>query len=153
MDISIVITNFNGKEILAENLPFVITAAKNKKNNIREIIIADDASTDDSVKFLRKTFGSEVRIVVQKINKGFASTTNLGVRNAKSELVCLLNNDVIPSPNFLETMNEDFEDSRVFAVSLHEKGLGYARGKFKNGFIWHQRISVTKIVEHTFWDV
>src|SRR5260221_692900 len=151
MDISIVITNFNGKELLAKNLPFVITAAKNKKNNIREIIVSDDASTDDSIKFLKNNFRDQIRIVVQKTNRGFASTTNLGVRAAKGELVCLLNNDVVSSIDFLETMNEDFENSGIFAVSLHEKGFGYAKGKFKDGFIVHQGMPETTKVEESFW--
>jgi GT2 family glycosyltransferase len=150
--ISVVITNFNGKELLEKNLPFVIAAAKNKKNNIKEIIIADDASTDDSVKFLKENFSDDVRIVVQKTNRGFASTTNLGVRAAKGELVCLLNNDVIPNADFLAEIEKNFEDKKVFAVSLHEKGYGYAKGKFKDGFIVHEPASEDSgETRETFW--
>ena len=57
MTISIIIPNFNGRELLGKNLPSVIEAKKNKKNNIGEIIVVDDASTDDSVEVLKKNFG------------------------------------------------------------------------------------------------
>ncbi len=151
MDISIVITNWNGRGLLEKNLPQVLLAKENKKNNIREIIVVDDTSTDDSLKFLKENYSHEVKIVVQKENKGFASTTNLGVRAAKGELVCLLNNDVSPSENFLVTMMENFSNLHVFAVSLHEKGYGYAKGKFKHGFIVHEGMAETEKVETTFW--
>jgi GT2 family glycosyltransferase len=151
MQVSIIIPNFNGKDLLSKNLQFVIQAKQNKKNNIKEIIIVDDGSSDDSVEFLRKNFKDEVKLIVHKKNRGFATSINTGVRMAKSELVCLLNSDVIPASDFLAKIEEDFEDPKVFAVSLHEKGYGYAKGKFAGGFIVHQGMVETHRVEETFW--
>ena len=151
MNISIVIPNFNGEELLIKNLPSVIEAKKNKKNNILEIIVVDDASQDSSAKILKEEFKGEVRVFSHTKNKGFAATVNTGVRMAKGNFVCLLNSDVIPSKNFLETMVEDFEDKQVFGVSLHEKGFGYAKGKFLDGFIVHEGMPETGTVTETFW--
>src|SRR5579859_2059386 len=151
MTISIIIPNFNGKALLEKNLPKIIEAKENKKNNINEIIVVDDGSTDNSVKYLKENFGKIVRIIVHKRNRGFATSINTGVRMAKGELVCFLNSDVIPSKDFLETMDEDFKDKQVFGVSLHEKGYGYAKGKFKDGFIVHEGKPESKKVEETFW--
>lgn len=151
MDISIVIPNFNGRSLLEKNLRSVVEAKENKKNRIKEIIIVDDASSDDSVDFLKKTFKDEIKLVVHKVNRGFASSVNTGARTAKGDLVCLLNTDVIPSVNFLETMDENFKDEQVFAVSLHEKGYGFAYGKFKDGFIVHGGRPESTKVENTFW--
>lgn len=151
MDISIVIPNFNGRSLLEKNLRSVVEAKENKKNRIKEIIIVDDASSDDSVDFLKKTFSDEIKLVVHKVNRGFASSVNTGARTAKGDLVCLLNTDVIPSVNFLGTMDENFKDEQVFAVSLHEKGYGFAYGKFKDGFIVHGGRPESTKVENTFW--
>lgn len=151
MDISIVIPNFNGRSLLEKNLQSVLSAKRNKKNKIKEIIIVDDASSDDSVDYLKKNFKDEIKLVVHKLNRGFASSVNTGARTAKGDFVCLLNTDVIPSDDFLETMDEDFKDEQVFAVSLHEKGYGFAFGKFKDGYIVHGGVSESKKVENTFW--
>jgi len=150
MYISIVIPNFNGKDLLEKNLPFIIKAKENKKNNIKEIIIVDDASTDDSVNFLKENY-KKIELIIHSQNKGFASSVNSGARVAKGDLVCLINTDVVVSKIFLETMSEDFADERVFAVSLHEEGFGHAIGKFINGFIIHEGKSESNKVESTFW--
>lgn len=151
MEISIVIPNFNGKNLLEKNLPFVFEAKKNKKNNIKEVIVVDDASFDDSVSFLNTNYKSKVKLIVHEKNKGFSGSINSGVKGAKGELVCLLNSDVVPSKKFLETIQEDFQDQLVFAVSLHEKGYGYAKGKFENGFIIHKGIPESQKIEESFW--
>src|SRR5260221_1108009 len=153
MTISIVIPNWNGRDLLEKNLAHVLLAKQNVKNNVKEIIVVDDGSTDDSVKFLKQKYGKEIRVIVHTKNRGFATSVNTGVRMAKGELVCLLNSDVVPEVNFLETIKDDFEDPKVFAVSLHEKGYGYAKGKFKDGFIVHEPVSASGATEvrETFW--
>ncbi len=151
MEISIIIPNWNGKDLLEKNLPFVLAAKENKKNCIKDIIIIDDGSTDDSVSYLRKKYGKEIRLIVHKKNRGFATSINTGVRMAKGELVCLLNTDVVPRADFLESIESDFEDKRVFAVSLHEEGYGPAKGKFVDGFILHEGMPEVDKVQESFW--
>lgn len=147
MKISIIIPNWNGRVLLEKNLPLVIAA----KNNISEIIVVDDGSTDDSVKFLQDNFSKDIKLVKQKLNVGFSKTVNHGVRLAKGDLVCLLNTDVIPDKDFLIHVSPLFEDKQVFAISLHEKGFSYASGKFENGFIVHSPGKETNKTHISFW--
>lgn len=133
-NISVIIPNLNGEKLLEKNLPYLLKAKENPKNNITEIIVVDDGSWDDSVKLLTKNF-SEIKLIKHKVNRGFSAGVNTGVRMAKGNLVVLLNTDVIPEENFLSTVFKHFEDPKVFAVSLHEAGYGPARGSFWGGYI------------------
>jgi GT2 family glycosyltransferase len=134
MDVSVVITCWNGKKILEKNLPAVIKAAKNPRNRIKEILVVDDASLDDSVKFLEENF-SEVKVIRQPKNFGYAVTCNTGVKMAQNELVAILNLDVIPSVNFLEDVFPLFENEKVFAVSFNEGQYGPGRLVWEEGFL------------------
>lgn len=151
MDISIVIPNFNGKGLLEKNLPLLIKAKENKSNCIKEVIVVDDASSDSSVEFLRINYGSNVKLIVHRKNRGFASGVNTGARTATGELICLINTDVRVSKDFLEKVSEDFKDKKVFAVSLHEEGYGPAKGKFVDGFIVHEPIVEQNKILESFW--
>ena len=137
--ISVVIPNYNGKNLLEKNLPQVAKTCPNC-----EIIVVDDASTDDSVAFIRDKY-KNVKLQELKQNKGFARAVNSGVENASGELVLLLNTDVSPRANFLEIASSHFNNQSVFAVSLadysHENGNVVVRGRggarFKKGFLSH----------------
>jgi len=151
LNVSVVITNYNGKNLLEENLPAVVSARENPSNKIIEILVVDDASTDKSVSFLKSDFPG-VRVISHRQNRGFAAATNTGVRMAKGKLVCLLNNDVSPSPNFLESVFQIFEkETGTFGISLHEKGYGPAAGFFEGGFVIHRPLPELKKVNKTFW--
>lgn len=137
MEVSIVIPNWNGLKLLEKNLQILIGAKKNKKNRIKEIIIVDDKSTDGSVEFIKNVYAKEIDLVCHKQNRGFSSAVNTGFRQAKCELICLLNTDVLPEKDFLESVFPHFKSKKVFAVSLHERGYAYSTGKFLNGYIVH----------------
>jgi GT2 family glycosyltransferase len=135
MKISIIVPNFNGKELLEKNLPSVFEAVDNKKNNISELIIVDDGSKDDSVNFLKNNYKDRIKLIKHTANRGFSSAVNTGVRSSTGDFILLLNNDVSPKVDFLEGINELFKDKNVFAVSLHEKDHGPSRAVFQNGII------------------
>ena len=86
--ISIVIPNFNGIKLLEENLPKVVAARKNLRNNIVEIVVVDDFSTDGSAVYIKKNYPT-IKLVVHKKNRRFSATVNTGVRTAKGDLICL----------------------------------------------------------------
>jgi len=148
--VSIIIPNFNGRELVAKNLPKVLDAKDNPNNHIIEIIIVDDASYDDSVSYLKKNFPS-VKLIKHKKNRGFSYSVNTGVRMAKGNLVVLLNTDVIPEKDFLESVLDHFADKKVFAVSFRERGYYWAKGYFKDGFVCHEQGGETNEVHDTFW--
>jgi len=133
-NVTVVIPSYNSESLLEKNLPFLLTAKENSANEIVEIIVVDDGSTDGSVKLLTQKF-PEVKIIKHKINRGFSAAVNTGVRMSKGNLVLLLNTDVIPSEDFLTTVFKHFDDEKVFAVSLHETGFGWAKGSFSAGYI------------------
>ena len=149
--ISVIIPNYNGKNLLAQNLPKVI---KNCPNC--EIIVVDDASSDDSVEYVTKRFPN-VKIFTNERNLGFARTANRGVFESNGELVALLNSDVSPKKDSVIAVSSYFNDGDVFAVGLcdlsHEKSKIVKRGrggaKFKRGFVSHFAMPVEK--GETFW--
>jgi GT2 family glycosyltransferase len=132
--VSVVMPNLNGERLLEKNLPKLLEAKDFAPNNIIEIIIVDDGSWDGSVAFLKKNFPS-VRLFKHTVNRGFSAAVNTGARAAKGDLILLMNTDVVPDRDFLVKALPNFEDKSVFAVSLHEKGFGYARGTFVNGYV------------------
>jgi len=150
MKVSIVIPNYNTAFLLEKNLPIVLEAAKNPQNNISEIILVDDASPDNSAAVVKNKF-PEVRLIRHKVNRGFSSSVNTGVRLAKGDLICLLNTDVLPEANFLENVLPHFENPRVFAVSLNEGGYSWARGFIKDGYVGHEPGPKDDKVHATFW--
>lgn len=150
MKVSIVIPNYNTQGILEKNLPLVLSAAKNPNNHVREVILVDDASPDASANLVKRMF-PEIKLIRHKVNRGFSSSVNTGVRAAKGELISLLNTDVVPSENFLEAALPHFEKPKVFAVSLNEGGYSWARGFFKEGYIGHEPGPKDKTAHETFW--
>jgi len=138
--ISIIIPNFNGKNLLVKNLPKVIENSPDC-----EIIVVDDASTDDSVSFLEKSF-KEVKVIKHKKNKGFSVSANDGVDKAAGPLVLLLNSDVSPRRGYILPSLKHFSNKKdLFAVGFadhsHEKDKVVTRGRggavFERGFPSH----------------
>lgn len=150
MKVSVVIPNFNGRELLEKNLLFVLKAKETPENKIIEIIIVDDGSSDESVNFIKNNFPG-VKIIKHKVNRGFSATVNTGVRTAKGDLIALLNNDVIPSEDFLKAALPHFENDKVFGVSLHEKDYSWAKGTFKDGYIEIASGEETGKAHLSFW--
>ena len=134
MNASVIIPNFNGEGLLAKNLPSVIKAQEFSANGICEIIVVDDGSTDGSVRLIKEKF-PQIKLVKHTKNRGFPAAVNTGARTATSELLVLLNSDVVPSPDFLKAAKRHFANPKVFAVSFHERGYGWAKGAFVDGYV------------------
>lgn len=140
LSISIVIPCWNSVELLKENLPSVMTAAKRAD---AKIIIVDDASHDDSVKYL-KSLKSEITLYQNDHNLGFGNTVNLGVSHAKTDLVVLLNTDVKPEEDCFVHARNYFVDDRVFAVGFNSRE-GSMRVNWDRGLFHHFKGDNTKI--------
>jgi GT2 family glycosyltransferase len=112
--ISVVIPNYNGSGLLESNLPSVYAALK-KTNADYEVIVADDASTDGSVNFLKKNF-PEIKIIESKINKGFSPTINAGIFAATKDLVLALNSDVKLTEDYFIPQLKYFTKEDTFGV-------------------------------------
>jgi GT2 family glycosyltransferase/glycosyltransferase involved in cell wall biosynthesis len=108
---SVVIPNWNGKDLLEKYLPSVIEAMAGN-----EIIVVDNGSSDGSAEFVRETFPG-VKVLALPQNLGFGGGSNAGFRAASNDIVVLLNSDMRVAPDFLEPLLEGFADPEVFAVS------------------------------------
>ncbi len=111
---SVVIPNWNGKDLLARYLPSVVEALSG--NPAHEIVVVDNGSTDGSADFLRSAF-PRVKLVALPRNLGFGGGSNAGFRAASNPIVVLLNSDMRVAPDFLAPLLEGFRDPEVFAVS------------------------------------
>ena len=97
--VAIVILNFNGRNYLEKFLPSVIASTYPDKR----IIVADNASSDDSVAFIQNNFPS-VEIILLDENYGFAGGYNEALAKIKSAYYILLNSDVEVTPAWIEDM-------------------------------------------------
>ncbi len=111
---SLVIPNWNGKDLLEKYLPSVVVAMASNPDN--EIIVVDNGSQDGSAEFVRERF-PHVRVLALKENLGFGGGSNAGFREAKNDIVVLLNSDMRVDAGFLQPLLDGFQDAETFAVS------------------------------------
>lgn len=113
--ISVIIPNFNGVNLLRKNIPFVYQALSTSGVTDYEIIVADDASTDESADFIRQAF-PEIIVIRNPQNKGFAGNANTGIRAAKKDIVLILNSDVQLTDGYFAPQLHYFRRADTFGV-------------------------------------
>ncbi len=111
---SVVIPNWNGRDLLEKYLPSVIAAMASNPSN--EILLVDNGSTDASADFVRERF-PQVTVLALPRNLGFGGGSNAGFRAAKNDIVVLLNSDMRVHPHFLTPLLAAFQGGDTFAVS------------------------------------
>ncbi|HXD93463.1 MAG TPA: glycosyltransferase family 2 protein [Bacteroidia bacterium] len=94
--IAVVILNFNGKKLLQKFLPAVI-----QYSSQATIYVADNASADDSIRFLKTEFPT-IKLIELKENYGFAKGYNEALKQVDADYFILLNSDVEVTPNWIE---------------------------------------------------
>ncbi len=102
MKIAVVILNWNGKNLLEQFLPSVVEYSKEAV-----IYVADNASTDDSIEFIKSEYPS-VKIIQNKDNDGFAGGYNDALKHVEENILCLLNSDIEVSKNWLQPILNTF---------------------------------------------
>lgn len=103
MGLSIIIVNFNTKELLEKCLESIEQESKRVKEWKIEIIVVDNASTDESPEMVKKEF-PKARLIVNKENLGFAKAVNQGIKQATGEYIFLLNPDSEVKSDALTTL-------------------------------------------------
>lgn len=114
INVSIIIVNFNTRELLKQCLSSIY---KYSGDIIFEIIVVDNASDDASQKMVKKEF-SEVILIESKENVGFGRANNLGLCFSKGDYVFYLNSDTI----FLNNAVKFFYD--YFEINKNKKKIG-----------------------------
>lgn len=116
--VSIVIPNYNGRELISQNIPAVVAACQyyiQETGNPCELIVVDDASPDDSAAVLKdlvNTFPSEgdfrFTYLVHNHNQGFSGAMNTGIESAQYPILVSLNSDVRVTQEFLVPLVQHF---------------------------------------------
>lgn len=150
--ISVVVPNFNSGQILKKNLPKLIDLLK-KTDLDYEVIVTDDASTDDSVEILRQA-QNDVKIIESDVNTGFGTNIDRGIRAARGEVVFVLNAiDILPkSANYFKLVLKHFDNPNVFSVGATKSDtINHGSGEiyFEKGFFLHRRSDGPKML--TAW--
>jgi GT2 family glycosyltransferase/glycosyltransferase involved in cell wall biosynthesis len=144
--ISVIIPTYNGKDLLKRHLESVVHCMREHD----ELVIVDDASTDDTIEWLTKRLGLQkdedraefheyiyrgkwesenkdidVTLIQNKENERFGSTCNKGVRLSKHDLIFVVNNDVRPDPHLFSQLvpyfiNHQSAAHQVFGVGCLE---------------------------------
>jgi GT2 family glycosyltransferase/glycosyltransferase involved in cell wall biosynthesis len=156
---SIVILNWNGRSLLEEGIPSVIKAV-HTDGRPHEIIVVDNGSSDDSIEYLSKNF-PEVRVLALRENTGFAEGNNAGVREAKNDVVVLLNNDMIVDPGFLRPLLNGFGpgtfavSSRIFHQdpSAKREETGKTTAVFRRGMIDYSHLEIEQHPPRSYYPV
>ena len=117
---AVVILNWNGRKFLEKFLPSVITFSKEDA----EIIIADNASSDDSLEFMQKEY-PEIRVIKNAENGGFSKGYNDALSQIDADFYVLLNSDIEVTPHWIKPIITLMESDKTIAVR-QPKLLSYA---------------------------
>jgi GT2 family glycosyltransferase len=118
--VSVIILNYNGKSHLETYLPSVI---KNTPLHVADIIVADNASTDDSLQWLQETYPA-IKVIQLKRNYGYAEGYNISIGRVETPYVILLNSDVEVTPNWIQPMLS-YMDANQKVIAVQPKILQY----------------------------
>ena len=121
--VAVVILNWNGKHFLEKFLPSVL--ATNYDN--LAVIVADNASTDDSISFLRKNFPA-IRLLISDTNEGFSKGYNSALNKITADYYILLNSDVEVTAGWIMPIITLMESDKTIAA-CQPKILSYNNKK------------------------
>jgi len=115
IDLSVIIVNYNVKELLENCINSIFAAAKDL--NV-EVIVVDNNSYDGSVEYLKQKFCSnnKVKFIESNINLGFAKANNLGVKEASGKYLLILNPDTILQEDTLEKTIRFYESDKQTGI-------------------------------------
>jgi GT2 family glycosyltransferase len=120
--IAIVILNWNGLTYLEKFLPSVLASSYAAK----QVIVADNSSTDESVRWLGENY-PQIRLIVLDRNYGFAGGYNAALRQVESDYYVLLNSDVEVEPGWIEP---------ILALMANDSSIGACQPKI---LMWADR--------------
>ena len=123
MKIAVVILNWNGILLLEKFLPSLL-----KYSAEATIYVADNASTDDSISFV-KAFFPAVQIVKNDSNLGFADGYNQALKYIDAEIYALVNSDIEVTENWLQPIIKTFESQPNTAI-IQPKILDFKRKEY-----------------------
>ena len=123
--VSIIIPHWNGIDILSE----CIDSLNNTEYSNFEIIVVDNNSSDESVKWLKANH-PKIKIIENDKNYGYAGGCNRGINNSKGDYIVFLNNDTVHKKDWLSNL-VTFMNKHPDCAAVQPKILNYyERDKF-----------------------
>jgi hypothetical protein len=123
--VAVVILNWNGREYLERFLPSVL-----QHSGTAEVIVADNASTDESVEFLQKQF-PQVRLIVNESNGGFSKGYNDALKQIEADYYVLLNSDIEVTANWIDPVITMMESDPRIAACQPKIRSWFEKSKFE----------------------
>ena len=116
--VSVILVNYNGRRNLGKLLKSCLASAFETDYPSFEVLFVDNASTDDSVEFVKKEFGQnpKLRIIQNERNLGFAEGNNVGIKTAKGDYIALLNCDAKADPQWLKELVKALQSPEIGAA-------------------------------------
>ena len=124
MNLGIVILNWNGKNLLKKFLHSVVEFTPKEHT----IYIIDNGSDDGSIGYIQNNY-NHIKIIKLNTNYGFARGYNIGLKDVKDEIICLLNNDIEVTENWTESILKQFKSEPNTAV-IQPKLKDYNRKEY-----------------------
>lgn len=141
----IIIPSYNGRSLLQKHLPDVVSfSGKNA-----QITVIDDGGNDETADLLEKKF-PKIKVIHNPRNLGFTKSVNIGFKNARSDLVVLLNNDVSPTEGYLLPALKYFNNGSVFAVTFNETTSSWPEVSF-SGKLQYVRGADKSVARYSAW--
>ncbi len=109
--VTFIVPNFNQRHLMDFCLPPLLKEAGEE----HEVMVVDDASTDDTVAYVREHY-PQVRVIPLARNRGFAGAVRAGIAASKTPLFALINTDVQVRPGWLAAILPHFDRPDTFAV-------------------------------------
>ncbi len=134
MDVSIIIVNYNTKELTRNCLKSVFEQTKEIEF---EVIVSDNGSTDGSIEMIKIEF-PQVILIENKVNLGFGTANNIGAKIAKGKYLFFLNSDTVLENNavakFYSYYEEECKDDCALGAYLHNKdgSIGNSYGRYSS---------------------
>ena len=110
MKIAVVLLNWNGQKLLEQFLPALVQYSPEAT-----LYLADNASTDDSVAFVKASFPT-IQIIENSTNLGFAGGYNNALKTIDADILALVNTDVEVTKNWLVPIIETFKTEPKTAI-------------------------------------
>jgi GT2 family glycosyltransferase len=110
LKIAVVLLNWNGQKLLEQFLPTLVQYSPEAT-----IYVADNASTDDSVVYLKASFPT-IKIIQNSSNLGFAGGYNAALQNIEADILALVNTDIEVTKNWLAPIISTFENEPKTAI-------------------------------------
>lgn len=113
LDLSIIILSYNTKDITDEclsRLQVAVDRCQKELKNMIEVIVLDNASSDESVEMIKKNH-PWVKLIESKMNTGYSKGNNLAFKKTKYPIILFLNSDVYVEEETLGRALEYFKTS------------------------------------------